>query len=110
MVRSTAKRFVLTLPTATAAGVTNSQVVCSKGDVVCKARVWSTSATSVDDMDDGVCFACDKGNGACTAAESKEIAKGVVGQADTSKFTLKQKGTKSTAVLSIKDVAFQPNS
>lgn len=108
--KDSSKRFRLTLPTAATAGVTNSQVVCAKGDVVCKARVWSTTATEVDDMDDGQCFACDKANGACTIAESKTAAKGVVKAADAVKFTLKQKATKSTAVLSIKDVVFQPNS
>lgn len=61
------KTLYLSLPAA-AVGATD-EVYCPKGDVVCKAREWSTSASVVAEMTDATCYACDS-QGLCTLAES----------------------------------------
>jgi len=103
----TDKRLRLTLP---ASGSTTTAVTCVAGDVVCKAREWTSSSTVVAEMTDATCFACDAAGSDCTKTESQAAAKGVVKHKSDVIFTFKQQGTKSTAVLAVKDVAYQPNS
>lgn len=61
-------------------------------------------------MTDAKCWACDKAGNDCDAAASATSAKGVLGSTADAKFTFKQDGAKSTAVLAVKDVVHQPNS
>lgn len=103
----TDKRLRLTLP---ASGSTTTAVTCVAGDVVCKAREWSSSSTDVAEMTDATCFACDAAGSDCTKADSQAAVKGVVKHKSDVIFTFKQGGAKDTAVMTVKDVAYQPNS
>lgn len=83
--------------------------MCEKGDLVCTARVWSTSATDTA-MEDIYCYACDKAGSDCDKAASAAATKGVAGSIADAKFKLEQNDAKDTAVLTVKDVRYQPNS
>lgn len=85
-----------------------TDVKCAKGSISCVVREWTTGSTSVTDLE-ASCYACDKGNGACTSTESAADVKGVAGYVAANKFTFDQNEVKSTDVLSVRDVTHCPN-
>jgi len=108
---SAGKRLKLTLPASLTP--TTTEVVCDKGDLSCKVREWSHSGATVADMT-ATCFACDSASGSCTKEQSAlTVANTGLGvaryNADVT-FVFKQAGTNTVTALSIKDVAYQPNS
>jgi hypothetical protein len=58
----------MAVATATTPAAT-TEVICSTGELSCKAREWSTGTAEVEDITIG-CYACDSDNAACTNAES----------------------------------------
>jgi hypothetical protein len=107
---SSDKRLKLTVP---ASGSTTTEVTCAKGDLSCKAREWSSSASDIAEMT-ATCFACDSASASCTKEQSAlavaSSGKGVIRYKSDVTFTFKQDGTASTDVLKVKDVMYQPNS
>lgn len=110
-VRTSANRFTLTIPDLAA---TDNEVTCTAGDVVCTVNGWNAGAAPANDMT-ATCFACDANTGSsdCTKEESAtagNTGQGVVSYAAAATVTYAQDGTAVATKLSIKDVAYVPNS
>jgi len=112
-VRTSANRFTLTMPDR---AVTGSDVTCDAGDVVCTVNGWNSQAAPATDIT-ATCFACDAetASAACTKTESATAGNTGMGvmnydSAAIATVTYSQDGTASTTNLSIKDVAYVPNS
>lgn len=89
-----------------------TEVICPAGDVSCVMRGWSSGSGAATELT-ATCFACDSNSGTCTSAESATAGsggKGVARFVSGVTFTMKQDGTASTDVLSVKDVSYTPNS
>jgi hypothetical protein len=95
---------------------------CAAGDVVLTIRDWTdtqgatiVTANATANISAATCYACDStGNVAatCSLAEAVAATKGVATAASGANavtFTMKQNGAKDTAVLTVKDLAYQPN-
>jgi hypothetical protein len=108
--RISATRFQLTIPDLAA---TDSELTCTAGNVVCTVRGWNSGAAPANDMT-ATCFACDAASGSddCTTSEAVtgQSGQAVVSYHADATVTYQQDGTQVTTVLSIKDVAFVPNS
>jgi hypothetical protein len=111
-VRTSANRFTLTIPDL--AATDGTETTCTAGDVVCTVRGWNAGAAPANDMT-ATCFACDANTGSsdCTKEESAaadNAGQGVMSYAVAATVTYSQDGTAVATVLSIKDVAYYPNS
>jgi hypothetical protein len=95
-------------------GLTDTEVTCTAGDVVCTVNGWNSAAAPANDLT-ATCFACDavSGSGDCTTTESAATGnsgQGVVAYNVAATVTYKQSGTADATKLSIKDVGYYPNS
>lgn len=105
------QKLMVVVPTAKSLSIENTEVVCAKGDITCKARVWNQGETQAEMQ--ATCFVCDEGakgalDGKCLASASD--ANAVMHYNKDVKFSFKQDGTKGTDVIKIEDVHHQPNS
>jgi hypothetical protein len=102
--------MALVLPTAVEAKLTNTEVVCAAGDLTCVAREWSAADSDMDEMS-ASCWACDNTadnlDSKCVKGTTTDH---VLQYEATATFKFKQKETKSTAVLKVTQVGYQPNS
>jgi len=105
-------RMQLTIPDADADATTEQ--VCDAGEVVCTVRSWNSNAAPARDLE-ATCFACDAASGSedCTKDESAaadNAGEGVISYHADATVTYAQDGTAVEAFLTVKDVAYVPNS